>query len=41
LDLEKSPYETLKEIDPLAAEKFHPNDHRRIMNSIKYFKTTG
>ncbi|CAD8083066.1 unnamed protein product [Paramecium sonneborni] len=37
----KEPYEYLKQIDPLAAEKFHPNDHRRINNSIKYYFNTG
>ncbi|CAD8189728.1 unnamed protein product [Paramecium octaurelia] len=37
----KEPYEYLKEIDPLAAEKFHPNDFRRINNSIKYYQSTG
>nr|CAI39090.1 Putative tRNA delta(2)-isopentenylpyrophosphate transferase [Paramecium tetraurelia] len=37
----KEPYEYLKEIDPLAAEKFHPNDLRRINNSIKYYQNTG
>ncbi|CAD8085517.1 unnamed protein product [Paramecium sonneborni] len=37
----KEPYEYLKQIDPLATEKFHPNDHRRIKNQIKYFLSTG
>ncbi|CAD8171197.1 unnamed protein product [Paramecium pentaurelia] len=37
----KEPYQFLNEIDPLAAEKFHPNDHRRIINSIKFYQTTG
>ncbi|CAK69216.1 unnamed protein product (macronuclear) [Paramecium tetraurelia] len=37
----KEPFEYLKEIDPLAVEKFHPKDSRRILNSIKYFQNTG
>ncbi|CAD8077054.1 unnamed protein product [Paramecium primaurelia] len=37
----KEPFEYLKEIDPLAALKFHPNDHRRIQNSIKYYQNIG
>jgi tRNA dimethylallyltransferase len=31
----------LKQIDPESAEKIHPNDHRRIIRALEFFKTTG
>lgn len=33
-------YELLKTIDPLMAEKTHPNDKRRIRNYIKFYNRT-
>ena len=31
----------LKQIDPESADKIHPNDHRRIIRALEFFKTTG
>ncbi|KAI6251243.1 tRNA dimethylallyltransferase [Erysiphe necator] len=33
--------EKLKEVDPLMAERWHPNDTRKIMRSLKIFLETG
>lgn len=33
--------EKLKEIDPIVAEKFHPNDSRRIRRALEIFYTTS
>lgn len=33
--------EQLKSIDPVAAQKFHVNDTRRIKNALKFHKQTG
>jgi tRNA dimethylallyltransferase len=37
----ENPLEQLKAIDPLAAEKFHEHDIRRISNALRYHKSTG
>ncbi len=34
-------YELLLEIDPETAEKYHPNNLRRVIRAIEFFKTTG
>jgi tRNA dimethylallyltransferase len=34
-------HEQLKEIDPLAAERIHPNDTQRIQRALEVFKLTG
>lgn len=34
-------YQRLKEIDPDAARKIHPNDTRRIVRALEVFETTG
>jgi tRNA dimethylallyltransferase len=31
----------LKEVDPIMAERWHPNDRRKIQNSLQIFLTTG
>ncbi len=31
----------LKEIDPLSAEKIHPNNVRRVIRALEIYKTTG
>ncbi|KAL6853982.1 hypothetical protein ACP4OV_020011 [Aristida adscensionis] len=40
-DDEGSGYERLKEIDPVAAQRVHPNNHRRIKRYLELFATTG
>lgn len=42
--LESSPnviFNQLKAVDPIVAQKFHPNDHRRIRQALKVYYTTG
>ncbi|CAL4893138.1 unnamed protein product [Urochloa decumbens] len=34
-------YERLKEIDPVAAQRIHPNDHRKIKRYLELYATTG
>ncbi|KAF8646861.1 hypothetical protein HU200_065666 [Digitaria exilis] len=34
-------YERLKQIDPLAAQRIHPNDHRKIRRYLELYATTG
>lgn len=34
-------HERLKEVDPVAAVKLHPRDHRRIIRAIEVFHQTG
>lgn len=34
-------YEKLKEVDPVMAERWHPNDRRRIQRSMEIYLTTG
>jgi len=34
-------YKELKEIDAASAERIHPNDTKRIVRALEYFKTTG
>ncbi|MBO8167654.1 MAG: tRNA (adenosine(37)-N6)-dimethylallyltransferase MiaA [Thermoanaerobacteraceae bacterium] len=34
-------YELLRKIDPLAAEKIHPNDKKRIIRALEYYYSTG
>jgi tRNA dimethylallyltransferase len=36
-----STFRMLKEVDPLVAGKFHPNDTRRIRRALEIFFTTG
>lgn len=34
-------FEQLANVDPLIAQKFHPNDHRRIRQALRIYYTTG
>ena len=34
-------HERLKQVDPLAAAKLHPNDQRRIIRALEVYKATG
>lgn len=34
-------FERLKEIDPVAAQRIHPNDHRKIKRYLELYATTG
>ncbi|MEM7454944.1 MAG: tRNA (adenosine(37)-N6)-dimethylallyltransferase MiaA [Planctomycetota bacterium] len=34
-------YERLKNVDPVAAHKLHPNDRRRLIRALEVFKQTG
>jgi len=34
-------YNELKKIDSASAERIHPNDTKRIVRALEYFKTTG
>lgn len=34
-------YKELKEVDADSAERIHPNDTKRIVRALEYFKTTG
>ena len=34
-------YNILKEVDPLAAEKLHENDLKRVIRALEIFETTG
>lgn len=34
-------HEQLKEVDPQAADKLHPNDLRRIIRALEYYHITG
>lgn len=34
-------YEKVKEVDPIAAQKIHPNDSRRIIRTLEVFETYG
>lgn len=34
-------FEKLKEVDPVMADRWHPNDRRRIQRSMEIFLTTG
>uniref|UniRef100_A0A453BP55 Uncharacterized protein n=1 Tax=Aegilops tauschii subsp. strangulata TaxID=200361 RepID=A0A453BP55_AEGTS len=36
-----SGYEHLKEIDPIAAQRIHPNNHRKIKRYLELYATTG
>lgn len=41
---ENDPYglfETLQEVDPVAAERLHPNDTRRVVRALEVYYTTG
>ncbi|CAO1947378.1 unnamed protein product [Urochloa humidicola] len=40
-DDEGGGYERLKEIDPTAAQRIHPNDHRKIKRYLELYATTG
>ncbi|EES02135.1 tRNA dimethylallyltransferase 2 isoform X1 [Sorghum bicolor] len=40
-DDEDSGYERLKDIDPVAAQRIHPNDHRKIKRYLELYATTG
>ncbi|RLN24779.1 tRNA dimethylallyltransferase 2 isoform X1 [Panicum miliaceum] len=39
-DDEGGGYERLKEIDPVAAQRIHPNDHRKIKRYLELYATT-
>lgn len=34
-------HQKLREIDPVSAEKLHPNDLRRVIRALEYYKKTG
>jgi len=34
-------YNYLKEIDPVQAEKIHPNNYRRVIRALEIYETTG
>jgi tRNA dimethylallyltransferase len=34
-------HDTLRQLDPETAEKVHPNDEKRIIRALEYYKTTG
>lgn len=34
-------FEELRKIDPLVAEKFHPQDHRKLRRAVEIWYTTG
>lgn len=34
-------YERLKEVDPVSAERLHPNDHKRIVRALEVYEMTG
>lgn len=34
-------YSWLKDVDPAAAERIHPNDERRIIRALEVYQTTG
>ncbi|PAV30080.1 tRNA (adenosine(37)-N6)-dimethylallyltransferase MiaA [Virgibacillus profundi] len=34
-------YSRLKDIDPVQAEKIHPNNHRRVIRALEIYETTG
>ena len=34
-------FETLKQLDPVIAEKFHPNDKRKLRRALEIYYTTG
>jgi tRNA dimethylallyltransferase len=34
-------YEQLKKVDPLTAERIHPNDHHRIIRALEVYLRTG
>jgi tRNA dimethylallyltransferase len=34
-------YHELKEIDPIQAEKIHPNNYRRVIRALEIYETTG
>jgi len=36
-----SAHQQLQMLDPLAAEKLHPNDSRRVIRALEVFKSTG
>ncbi|KAJ0973441.1 hypothetical protein J5N97_021400 [Dioscorea zingiberensis] len=36
-----SGYESLKEIDPVAANRIHPNDHRKINRYLSLYESSG
>ncbi|CAO1943201.1 unnamed protein product [Urochloa humidicola] len=40
-DDESGGYERLKDIDPIAAQRIHPNDHRKIKRYLELYATTG
>ncbi|KAM0833472.1 hypothetical protein ACQ4PT_064246 [Festuca glaucescens] len=41
IDDARSGYEQLKEIDPIAAQRIHPNNHRKIKRYLELYATTG
>lgn len=34
-------YNKLKEVDPVSAERLHPEDHKRVIRAIEVYKKTG
>lgn len=40
-DTTEAMWEKLKEVDPTMAERWHPNDRRKIRRSLEIFLTTG
>ena len=34
-------YEKLVELDPVSAEKIHPNNHRRLVRALEIIEVTG
>lgn len=34
-------YKRLLEVDPVQAEKIHPNNHRRVIRALEIYETTG
>lgn len=34
-------YRRLKEVDPIQAEKIHPNNYRRVIRALEIYETTG
>lgn len=37
----ESPHELLRKVDPIMANRLHPNDTRKILRSLEVFNTTG
>lgn len=34
-------HEELRRVDPVAAERIHPNDHKKLVRALEVFRTTG